>query len=377
MDGKEVSSEWALFLALLSAVPDAGAIERGVGKVRDWPSFFALASRHRAVSLVADRLRGVAGVPADVTAQLQRKSRRRAIRNLQLASEARRLTGALEAEGIACAVLKGAPLSVRTYGQPLLRDTRDVDLLVAPQDLPRAGAVLAAAGLRMERPGARWRVVRTLFLRYSHEYMLRAPSGTVVELKTRLHPTSGLMPVSIPALLERRGRVAVAGLDLPALADDDLLLYLCAHGARHCWFRLKWLADIAALATHGMARSLFDVLETARRLGGEVAVLEGLLLAHDWLGADIPETILVQAHAHPLVARRRVLVEAAVRAPSMVPFLDPAFERMADHSEYLLRANAGYRLAVFERHVVRRLQAALRKLGLVTRPPSGPASAGG
>ncbi|MGE5477527.1 MAG: nucleotidyltransferase family protein [Bacteroidales bacterium] len=353
-------------------------IEQGIGNVGDWPSFFALARRHRVFSLVAERLRAVRAVPAAIEEQLRGACRRHAVRNLQLASEARRLTAALEAEGIACAVLKGGALSMRAYGQPLLRDARDVDLLVAPHALSRAGAVLAAAGLRLEKPAAQWRAVQALFRRYSHEYMLSAPSGVVVELKTRLHPTGGLMPVSVSALLERRVRVSVAGLDLPGLADEDLLPYLCGHGARHCWFRLKWLADIAALATHGMpSSSLFDQLEAVRRLGGEVAVLEALLLAHDWLGADIPEAILVQARAHPLVARRRMLVEAAVRAPAMMPFADPAFERMADRSEYLLRADAGYRLAVLERHLARRLQSAVRKMGWATQPPSGLPSGGG
>ena len=31
------------------------------------------------------------------------------------------------------------------------------------------------------------------------------------------------------------------------LGADDLFAYLCAHGAYHAWFRLKWLADIGAL----------------------------------------------------------------------------------------------------------------------------------
>ena len=40
--------------------------------------------------------------------------------------------------------------------------------------------------------------------------------------------------------------VAVLDGSLRTLGDKELFAYLCVHGASHCWFRLKWLADLNA-----------------------------------------------------------------------------------------------------------------------------------
>lgn len=33
----------------------------------------------------------------------------------------------------------------------------------------------------------------------------------------------------------------------PTLAADELMIYLCVHGASSAWFRLKWIANLGAL----------------------------------------------------------------------------------------------------------------------------------
>jgi hypothetical protein len=50
---------------------------------------------------------------------------------------------------------------------------------------------------------------------------------------------------------------------LPTFATDELLLYLSIHGATHAWFRLKWLADVAALLREGGPNAALRLLELA------------------------------------------------------------------------------------------------------------------
>lgn len=46
----------------------------------------------------------------------------------------------------------------------------------------------------------------------------------------------------------------------PILGDGELFAYLCLHGARHGWARLKWLADVAAwLAARYRTRSKLSI----------------------------------------------------------------------------------------------------------------------
>lgn len=365
MGGPQASSEpeLSLLLALLRSPLDREEVAGRVRAVVDWAHFLLLVERHRVASLVASRLAGP-GVPAGVRGRLAAARQRHARQGLRQIAEAARLTGRLEGAGIACLVLKGPGLSVRGYGEPLLRDSRDVDLLVEPAALGRAQAILLGAGLRLMKPLTASRPLRALFLRYSHECLLTAPSGVTVELKTRLQPTRSLLPVPAAEVLARRAWQPVAGTPLPVLADQDLLPYLCGHGARHCWFRLKWLADIAALLAANPAVTAARLMEDGERLGVEVAVLEALGLSHDWLGSAVPAPLLSRGLGHPLVCKRRPLVERAVRAlgPSADASALPGLEAILGRSELLLRPEARYRLAVLERHAVTRLQAATRRM---------------
>ena len=347
-EGK-TAAEMALLLALLGGRPNSVEIDELAGAVTDWTCFLALARRHRVVSLVAKRLPPTAP-PEKILAEFCQNSRQLSKLGMLQLAEARRLTELLESEGIACLLLKGAGLAIQTYGHPLLRDGRDIDLLVAPRHLQKTEILLSRAGLHMEKPTAASPARKALYRRYSHEYQMLTPTGVIVELKSRLSPTPSLMSITADGMLDRRAHIAVAGVSLPVPGKEDLLLYLCGHGARHCWFRLKWLADIAALLADRNMETANRLLLDAERLGAEVPALEALQLAHDWLGSPLPAEILDRARSHPLVRRRIPLVEQAILTST--PPTEPHFERMLNRAEYLLRPDAFYRLAVLERHAM-------------------------
>lgn len=67
--------------------------------------------------------------------------------NLLRMAHARRLRDRLESEGVRAVLLKGAATLVRFGDDPGLRPMADLDLLVAPADVPRAVVLLRAAGL--------------------------------------------------------------------------------------------------------------------------------------------------------------------------------------------------------------------------------------
>jgi hypothetical protein len=372
-DGQSAETpELALLLVLLRwpAAPEAVAPRLTTPVVIDWPMFLALVRRHRVVSLVAATLSKAetAGVEpgaegAAAAATLRRHARALARGNLSQIAEAVGLMRLLAEAGITCVQLKGAPLSVRAFGQPLLRDGRDIDLLLESRHLPRADAVLASAGYRRLKPEAgfgRWS--QALYQRYCHEYVFAAPSGVTVELKTRLQPAAGLLPLPVPDVLRRATVVEVAGARLATLGDADMMVYLCAHASRHCWFRLKWLADIGALL--GGLELANGLMADADRLGLAVPVLEALRLAHDWLQAEVPEDLLARARGNRWVTRRRSAIRRAVTqlGPNGNPFAIPDFARQLERSEYSLRSNLAYRCALLEWHMMVAAYSAVRAL---------------
>jgi len=85
----------------------------------------------------------------------------------------------------------------------------------------------------------------------------------------------------------------LAGHKLRTLCDQDLMLVLCVHAAKHGWRQLSWLCDIARLAR---SRALdWEALRVqAARLGIARIVAVSFLLVHKLLAAALPVPTDVQ-----------------------------------------------------------------------------------
>lgn len=351
-----------LLLALVSVELNCETVAAWIPDVDDWRGFLALCNRHRVMALVAKRLLTIPELPPHVTEMLRHERTAALFLSLQQVAEVRRLVRLLDRNGIACVVLKGVPLSIHAFGDLASREARDIDLLVDPATLSSAVAVLENSGLELEKPRRLSRWARAIYLRYSHEYVLRTPSKLTVELKARMHPTARLMPGRVSDVLKRRVTENVGGSDIPTIAHDEALLYLCCHGARHLWFRHKWLVDIAYLIHRMSSKALSRAVDEAYKAGVEVPVLEAFVMAHEWLGAAVPDEILDRGRAHPLVQRRRPMILTAIREQAVEVLRNPPVGHAMERSEYLLRRDWSYRFAVLERHLMVRLHGLVKAM---------------
>ena len=69
----------------------------------------------------------------------------------------------------------------------------------------------------------------------------------------------------------------------------DLLLLLCAHGAKHQWLEMKWICDIAELVrTEKDTIDWRELHREASRQGVRCVLSLGLFLARDLLDAELP-----------------------------------------------------------------------------------------
>jgi hypothetical protein len=71
-----------------------------------------------------------------------------------------------------------------------------------------------------------------------------------------------------------------------------LLIYLCAHGSKHCWERLSWICDIAELMREERAIDWALVMRKARAMGAERMVHLGMYLAMQLLEVPQPKGVL-------------------------------------------------------------------------------------
>jgi hypothetical protein len=116
---------------------------------------------------------------------------------------------------------------------------------------------------------------------------LHARTGDALDLHWRAVDNSLLAPgrFRMDALQE----VAIAQQrTLPTLPTEELLLYLCVHGATHAWFRLKWLADVAALLRKGGPEAMARLQHEAKRAGLQRPVHLAMSLSDALFGTGMP-----------------------------------------------------------------------------------------
>jgi hypothetical protein len=167
-----------------------------------------------------------------------------------------------------------------------MRSFVDLDLLVRPDDVPAAIGVLYVEGYlpAVDFSPAQERCFR----RVDGDYpLVHRRTRLLVELHARVSSVRFCMPIATDALLRRSATVPLGGGEVRTLGDEDLLVVLCVHGAKHRWKRLEWLAALAELLRAdrgdvGAALALASGVRARRTL------LLGLSLARRLLDAPLP-----------------------------------------------------------------------------------------
>jgi len=281
----------------------------------NWNLFLAWVQRNRIAPLVYHNLRQTACplVPEAVVLQLQSEFSRNRLRVIMQIAEAARISRLLADAGIRSMVIKGPVLSQLAFGDPVLRESGDIDVVIDAAGLPEADRMIVEAGYRRLVPDVE--LTPHLFETYRRRrcqfaYYLET-RDLFLELHWRLTTNSLLMPFDARMSWSRSEPVHVAGADFVTLPDEELFLYLCVHGSVHMWFRLKWLADIGALL-HRLHPAVIDrIASRARVLGLDRSFHQAMILARKLMRAPVPPEVLTNAC---LDKTARQLAIAACRA---------------------------------------------------------------
>lgn len=226
-------------------------------------------------------------IPGALLAQLKESFYANVAHNLYLTAELLHLLDQLDRQGISAVPFKGPVLATSIYGNTMLREAGDLDLLVQKRDVLRGRDVLLSLGYlpRVNFSAAQ----EAEQLRSSHQYgFVREDRRVEVELQWGVTRSFLSSPLDAEGLWERLQTVSLGGTSVPTLAPEDLLLLLCVHGAKHCWSRLAWICDIAELIRAHPELDWETILEQATARGGRRMLLLGVRLAHDLLGAPLP-----------------------------------------------------------------------------------------
>ncbi len=256
----------------------------------DAAALVTLAERHGLVPLLHHHLGVPGALPVPERQRLVSLARNSAMVNLALVAELHRLLDDLDASAIPVVPYKGPALAASLYGNFTLREFRDLDLLVRPSDVPRIQELLMRRGYLSE--GTPAGLPLSLVLREACEIQFcRRRGRAVVEVHWALMP-GYLMSGMDEGVWERLVPSVLGHRQVRALSTEDLLVFLCAHGAKHGWERISWLTDVAECVSSAAALDWDAVMMRARETRARRALGLGLLLARDLLDAPVPGDVL-------------------------------------------------------------------------------------
>lgn len=278
----------------------------------DWNEVLTVAERHGVAVLLAN------AVPNDV---LRASARRSTERAFQLARQLRVLVDALTAAGIEVLPIKGPVLAVSAYGDPARRGVSgDLDLVVRSRDFERALACLRAIGYARHEGATDEEHEHEQWESEAHLFPPTLP-GTMVELHTQLIGCFYTAPVDLDAVFSRARTQTFFGTPMLVPAAEDLLLYLCLHGAQHLWSRLLWVCDVDAVIRREPSLDWETLLSRAAAIDATRRVGLGVHLAHTLLHTPLPPLLATSDRGRrrtmALVAHRMADTGAGRRIPSL------------------------------------------------------------
>jgi len=160
----------------------------------------------------------------------------------------RRIAHCLDERGIRYLSLKGPTLAHVLYGNVLLKESADIDILVRPQDTLAAINALQSIGFTSPdtippNPHT-WKTMQLLGKDWAFN---DSSNGCHAELHWRVEINPFLLPTRFEQWFQRKTCVNLGGASINMLGNEDLVIQIMVHGARSMWTRLHWLLDFDAL----------------------------------------------------------------------------------------------------------------------------------
>ncbi len=302
--------------------PERDSAVRDAARAIDWVAFAAVLRRQRIDGFAHRALADAAvTVPDAIAAALAQGAARTATGNLRAAAETARLGRVFADAGMPCLFVKGSTLAQLAWGTLATKYSKDIDLLVRPQDVDRGLALLEADGYLLWLPAHHLTPAqRRIAIRHINEFVLVHPTRRLqVELHWRLARNAALLP-GLGATSAVQQVALGGGACAATLTTPDLASYLAVHGAVHCWSRLKWLADFDALVGEQDVAALYD---HAVALGAGRAFGQGLTLSRMLLGRTLPTEVaarIAALSALGLVREREQAPSTGGRPPTLLSF---------------------------------------------------------
>lgn len=159
------------------------------------------------------------------------------------------LTNELSDMRVKYLILKGAPLNQLLYANQLTRISRDIDILIQPQDIWSVHQFLLSKGYQLQiKKYALYSMHKEKkIMKYFEEIPYWHPHKNIfIDLKWHIF-TMNYLDMSW-CNLNNYNLITIRHHKVKILKPEQNFYYLCIHAAKHQWECLQWLQDIATFS---------------------------------------------------------------------------------------------------------------------------------
>lgn len=261
----------------------------------DWQRLIQIAAYHGVLPLLHQSLTNQAidqnAIPQTTRQHLQNYCRINGIRSLGFTQELLRLLKVFKAHGIDVIPYKGPVLSVMAYGNVVLRQYRDLDFLIHPEDFSKIEEILVSENYYNRDPDMS-RAQRSIYFQSSCEYTFMNQDNTVaLEPHWDILPRRFCISLKPQDLWQHQVSVSLLGTPTSTFSPEEMLLVVCLNGAKDRWKKLKLICDVAQLLHMYPTMDWDRLLERTSILGCRRILFLGLFLANRLLGVALPVSV--------------------------------------------------------------------------------------
>lgn len=260
----------------------------------DWDYLIKRSKKHKLTPLLYWNLNilDLESVPHEVMGELRSFFDINARKNLLLSSELIKILNCFESNEVCAINFKGPSLALLAYNNLALREFIDIDIVVHRSDMVKVSRLMDQMGYVLESLPEK--MDESIYFKTQTEHkFVGKKSGVVIEIHTRLQGHFFQFPTSPNFMYENDSlnRVKINNYEFKTFSDENLLLLLTIHGARHNWSRISWICDVSELIQHHDI-NWSEVVDNAKKLGVMRILLIKLSLVNDLFGVSIPKQFI-------------------------------------------------------------------------------------
>ncbi|NJR45523.1 MAG: nucleotidyltransferase family protein [Hyellaceae cyanobacterium CSU_1_1] len=105
---------------------------------------------------------------------------------------------------------------------------------------------------------------------------------------------SKYFPIDLYNLKNNLTYINIGGRKISQLSNEDMFLFLCFHGSKHCWQSLRWICDVAEFIQAHPNLDWQKIETQATELKSQTMLWLTLFLVSDLLATPLPNDLLLK-----------------------------------------------------------------------------------